>query len=65
MGVWMAGLVETKTNLSSQLKLKLEQSLAIDDKLSTMSSGSVDNLHVKLVSTISVNSLQVQQVNVL
>ena len=57
--------MKTKTNLSSQLKLKLEQSLAIDDKLSTMSSGSVDNLHVKLVSTISVNSLQVQQVNVL
>ena len=57
--------METKTNLSSQLKLKFEQSLAIDDKLSTMSSGSMDHLHVKLVSTISVNSLQVQQVNVL
>ena len=58
--------MKTKTNLSSQLKLKFEQSLAIDDKLSTMSSGSMDNLHVKLlVSTISVNSLQVQQVNVL
>ena len=61
----MAELMESKTNLSSQLKLKFEQSLAIDDKLSTMSSGSMDNLHVKLVSTISVNSLQVQQVNVL
>ena len=58
-------LMKTKTNLSSQLKLKFEQSLAIDDKISTMSSGSMDNLHVKLVSTISVNSLQVQQVNVL
>ena len=57
--------MKTKTNLSSQLKLKFEQSLAIDDKLSTMSSGSMDNQHVKLVSTISVNSLQVQQVNVL
>ena len=57
--------MKTKTNLSSQLKLKFEQSLAIDDKLSTMSSGSMDHLHVKLVSTISVNSLQVQQVNVL
>ena len=42
--------MKTKTNLSSQLKLKFEQSLAIDDKLSTMSSGSMDNLHVKLVS---------------
>ena len=57
--------MKTKTNLSSQMKLKFEQSLAIDDKLSAMSSGSMDNQHVKLVSTISVNSLQVQQVNVL
>ena len=61
----MDGLMKTKTNLSSQMKLKFEQSLAIDDKLSAMSSGSMDNQHVKLVSTISVNSLQVQQVNVL